>query len=91
MISAYRQFGSFETKRVGCEWVIFNMNKQTVTRLNEMGAFCWSLLANTQTIDSVIDAINDKFQLGCSQETVRKDLEDFLFDLLRFNMIRHVD
>jgi hypothetical protein len=91
MISAYIQVGTYETSKIDDEFIVFNKEKETVTRLNTIGSYCWSLLAEIQSIDSLMKEIEKHFEVELSSENIRAEIEDFIFDLYRFGLIRHVD
>ncbi len=69
------------------EWIILNSDQFTVTKINDIGGFCWSLLHQPQSVISLALAIREEF-VGVD-ETVEEDIHNFLSDLLKFNLITH--
>ena len=48
--------------------------------LNETGAYIWELLETEQTVDSLTDAIAERYEV--SLEQAKKDVEAFVFRLI---------
>jgi len=50
-----------------------------VITLNETGAFIWELLGEERSLDELVEAVSQEFDVEPDQ--ARKDIEDFLEDL----------
>ena len=57
----YIRKNNYETTSFDGEWVILNTDNYTITRLNETGGFCWSLLSEAQSVHSLSRAVSQKF------------------------------
>ncbi|TVY05659.1 PqqD family protein [Paenibacillus cremeus] len=86
----YIQKGNYDAIELEGEWIILNTSDYTVTNLNEVGGYCWSLLNEAQTVASLARAIQGKYE-WVSEESVDADLEQFLSDLKQCGLIRHAD
>jgi Coenzyme PQQ synthesis protein D (PqqD) len=69
------------------EWIILNSDQFNVTKINDIGGFCWTLLQQPQSVESLAQAIRGEF-VGVD-ETVEEDIHHFLSDLLKFHLISH--
>ncbi|PGL70340.1 PqqD family protein [Bacillus sp. AFS055030] len=69
------------------EWIILNTDKFTVTKINEIGGFCWSLLKQPQSIDTLVQAIKQEYEEV--NESVEEDIHHFLSELLTLNLINY--
>jgi len=69
------------------EWIILNSDKFTVTKINDIGGFCWTLLQKPQTVHSLAQAIRVEY-VGVN-ETVEDDIHHFLSNLLKLHLINY--
>lgn len=88
MIKKFKQNSYFEATQLDNEWIILNSEDFTVTRINDVGGFCWSLLETPQTLDSLIEAIIQEYESDI--ERVSKDVEVFLDRLNQHGLVQHV-
>ncbi|MBT2679809.1 PqqD family protein [Bacillus sp. ISL-35] len=79
------QKNSFEATQIEDEWIILDTDQYTVTRVNDLGGFCWSKLCEAQTVDSLQTAIDQEYGAECEKDSVVK----FLTDLEKCGLIRH--
>ena len=56
-----------------------------VITLNETGAFIWEQLGEERSLDELVEAVSQEFDVEPDQ--ARKDIEDFLEDLRKFDML----
>lgn len=84
---SYIQKDQYETVQMDGEWIILNTHDYTVTKLNEVGAFCWSLLCEEQTVQSLTLAVQEKY--NGVPDAAGMDVEQFLSGLLECGLIRH--
>ena len=56
-----------------------------VITLNETGAFIWELLKKERSLDELVEAVSEEFEVEPDQ--ARKDIEDFLNQLREFDML----
>jgi hypothetical protein len=86
-MTAYVRKSDYEAVRLDLEWIILNTDNYTVIKLNEAGGFCWSLLSEVQSVDSLVQAIQREYEL--SDEAVEKDIEAFLTDMMEQGLVEH--
>ena len=91
MTTQYIQKGNYETTELDGEWIILNTDLYTITKLNDEGGHCWSLLNEVQTIDSLTQFMLEKFSTTENEQQVKKDMEEFLANLVQCGLIEHVD
>jgi hypothetical protein len=86
-MNQYVQSNSYETTQLDGEWLILDTDNFTVTKLNEVGGFCWSLLEQYQTVKSIVTAVENEF--GSVNESVQDDIKSFLAELIDCGLVRH--
>lgn len=84
----YIQSNHVEATQLDDEWVILHTDTFTVTKLNGIGGFCWDLLSQAQTVDSLIQKILDQYDTTEAESKI--DIENYLTNLLHFGLIQHV-
>lgn len=67
------------------EWIILDTEQYTVTRLNDLGGFCWQKLRKAQTVDSLHKAIDLEYGVECEKDAI----DHFLADLTKCGLICH--
>lgn len=87
----YIQTGNYDATELDGEWIILNTDQFTVTKLNEMGGFCWSLLNKVQTSETLAQSVIEKFPSNENAEQIRIDMEEFLANLQQCGLIQHVN
>ncbi|MFC0269933.1 PqqD family protein [Metabacillus herbersteinensis] len=85
-MNTYVQKNSYETVQMEGEWIILNTNEYTVTKLNEAGGFCWSLLEKPQTINSLLASIHEKYDIDDKEAS--KYVNAFLLELIDCGLIQ---
>ncbi|MBE2975835.1 PqqD family protein [Priestia megaterium] len=78
-----------EAVQLDSEWVILNTEAYTVTKINELGGYCWSLLESPCTILSLIKSLQTDYQI--EDELSFEDMESFLSELVKYGLIDHVN
>ena len=89
MITQFVQTNNCEVTQLDDEFIILNTDNFTITRLNDVGGFCWSLLHESQTLDSIILAFQAKYEL--SSETLKSDIRIFLSELVECGLVQNPD
>lgn len=84
-MTQYIQSSPYETVQLDNEWIVMNTDQFTVTKLNQIGGYCWTLLQQPQTISSLISEIKKNFKL----ETKASDLETFIVELMEYGLVKH--
>lgn len=91
MMKQYIQKGNVEASELDGEWIILNADYYTITKLNDVGGHCWSLLNEVQTADTLTQSLVEKFSFHENKEQIKEDIEDFLANLVECGLIQHVD
>ncbi|WP_242637906.1 MULTISPECIES: PqqD family protein [Bacillaceae] len=91
MMTQYKQKGNVEATEIDGEWIILNTDQYTITKLNDVGGHCWSLLNEKQTAASLTQSLLGKFSTTENEQQVKKDIEDFLANLVQCGLIEYVD
>lgn len=76
-----------EVTQLDEEIIILNTEHFTVTKLNAVGGYCWSLLSDYQTADSIHREVEEKF----SGETLKSDIDLFLTELAKCGLVQNKD
>lgn len=90
-MSQYIQKENCDATELDGEWIILNTENFTVTKLNEVGGLCWTLLNEVQSVDSLSERIGAQFSGSTPIEQVKTDVEHFLTKLSQCGLIDHVD
>lgn len=83
----YIKNSEYETVHLDDEWIIMNTDNFTVTKLNAIGGFCWTLLEHPQSSGSLSQSILQKYDL--QNESLLTDIEEFLGELLEYGLVHH--
>ncbi|MBT2657102.1 PqqD family protein [Bacillus sp. ISL-18] len=90
-MTQYIQKGNYETTELDGEFIILNTDKFTITKLNDVGGYCWSKLSEAQTADTLTKNLVEKFSAHGNETQVKKDMEEFLENLLQCGLIQYAD
>jgi formylmethanofuran dehydrogenase subunit A len=82
----YIKKSEYETAQFDDEWIVLNTDQYTITKLNDTGGYCWSLLSEGQTVESLYEAILHKFGSD-SAESIKEDIQCFLLELHGYGLI----
>jgi Coenzyme PQQ synthesis protein D (PqqD) len=85
----YVQRDQCEATQLEDEWIILDTHLYTITKINEVGGFCWSLLTQPRSLDMLVQAVTDKYNAKSSIEIVQHDVENFLSDLISYGLLEH--
>ena len=91
MNTQYIQKRNYEATELDDEWIILDSDRLTVTKLNHVGGYCWSLLKEPQSSISLTRKVMQDFSSNLHEELVISDIEDFLLNLKRCGLIKNVD
>ncbi|MCY9664553.1 PqqD family protein [Paenibacillus alginolyticus] len=86
-MTQYLRMNDYESIQLDMEWIILNTDEYTLTKLNGVGGFCWSLLGAAQTVGSISEAIRKEYEFV--NETVEEDIEAFLNDMIGRGLVQH--
>ncbi len=79
---------NYDVTQLDDEYVVLNTDNYTVTKLNAVGGFCWSLLHEEQTIESILKAIHEEFPEDGQPD--EGEIEEFIMDLVQCELVHHV-
>jgi hypothetical protein len=86
----YIQRNQYEVTEIDSEWLILNTDEFTVTKLNEVGGFCWELLSEKQTVESLVEAVKKRYSPEQEETILKEDMEAFLSHLQDCRLIQNV-
>jgi len=81
----YKRSMNVEALEMEQEWLILNADHYTVTKLNEVGGLCWSLLREPQTADSLALTLQDHYEITAQE--AEQDVRAFLAQLSQLGLI----
>lgn len=84
-MTAYVRKSEADAVELDGEWIILNMEEYTVTTINEVGGFCWELLRDKQTPESITQAVMEAYHT--EGETIESDIHAFLDHLNRCGLL----
>ena len=90
MSKNFIKINEFETTQLENEWIVLNSENFTITTLNDVGGYCWSLLNETQTVESLYERVIQKFLPTLENENIKKDIDAFLSRLVECGLIKSV-
>jgi hypothetical protein len=86
-MTQYLRMNDYESIELDMEWIILNTDEYTLTKLNGVGGFCWSLLGTAQTVSSISAAVRKEYQ--SVDESVEADVEAFLQEMISRGLVQH--
>jgi Coenzyme PQQ synthesis protein D (PqqD) len=85
----YVQRSQCEATQLEDEWVILDTHLYTITKINDVGGFCWSLLTQPKSLEMLVDAVSGEYRAESKRETIHQDIEKFLSDLMSCGLVEH--
>ncbi|WHY75025.1 PqqD family protein [Fictibacillus enclensis] len=87
------QVQPYETTQLEEEWIILDTEHFHVTKLNQVGGFCWSRLQEEQTIESLVQALLESYDLErhVDMDSLYQDVQTFILQLESASLIKHVN
>lgn len=79
------QRNNYEATQLDDEWIILNTDNYTITRVNDLGGFCWLMLDKPQTVVSIHKEIIKNFETSTNE----KDIESFLNHLVEYGLVQY--
>jgi len=70
------------------EWMILHAEHCTVTKINEVGGFCWNLLHQPQTLSSLVKAVKTNYSIT-DDSSIDNDIQTFLSDLMNCGLVEN--
>lgn len=87
MTATFVQKKNYEASQFDDEWIILNTDQFTVTKVNEVGGYCWMLLESDQTIGTIAEAVKERFEINEEQVTLEIDILNFLTELYQYGLV----
>ena len=85
LMTNYIRKDEYEVFELDDEWMILNSNDFTVTVLNEVGGFCWSMLHHKCSVQDMVLAINNHYEI--KEMSIEDDIESFMASLLQYGLV----
>lgn len=76
---------SCEAIELDGETLILNPEGFTITQLNPVGSYCWSLLSETHSVASLVVAVSNHYE--DTDHTVEQDVSLFLHELMECGLL----
>jgi len=89
MIRQYKRSTNVEAVEIDNEWMVLHADQYTVTKLNEVGGVCWSLLKKEQSVQAIAEEMEKIY--GTAVQETEGDIESFLGELLKLGLIEHAN
>lgn len=86
-MTKYIQRAEYETTQLDDEWVVLNPEEFTITKLNKIGGYCWQLLRESQSVESIILSIEK--EQSPDEKVEQEDVEYFLHQLMKCGLVVH--
>lgn len=85
MTEVYHWHPDVEAVEMEGRWVILQAARHTITNLDQVGGFIWSLLQDEQDETSIVKALTDKYDVDTNR--AETDLRTFLGRLKALDVI----
>ncbi|MCY9660235.1 PqqD family protein [Paenibacillus chondroitinus] len=86
-MTKYLRMNDYEFIQLDMECIILNTDEFTLTKLNEVGGYCWSLLGVAQTVSSISEAVREEY--ASVSESVEEDVEAFLTEMIGRGLVQY--
>lgn len=86
-MTKYIQRAEYETTQLDDEWVVLNPEEFTITKLNKIGGYCWQLLRESQSVESIMLSIEK--EQSPDEKVEQEDVEHFLHQLMKCGLVVH--
>lgn len=83
----YIRSADLEAVRVDQEWMILHPELLTVTKLNEVGGLCWSLLKDKKSLQELVSEIHNHYD--GNNEVIERDVQSFLNEMAEAGLIQN--
>jgi hypothetical protein len=71
------------------EMIVLQADRYTVTKLNEVGGFCWSLLIHPMSIKNLAAEVQKRYDI--TEQEAQNDIENFLAELLKLGLVQRAN
>lgn len=87
MSMKYIQVPAVQTTVLNGDWMIMHEDNLTITRLNETGGLCWTMLQQPQSIEQLAAALSAEYEIA--QDVSRQDAESYISILMQNGLIEN--
>ncbi|WP_010678061.1 PqqD family protein [Bacillus timonensis] len=84
-MNQYIKKSNYDITQLEDEWIILNTDNYTITKLNQIGGFCWHLLDKSQSPNSLLQEIKENY----NSSTTFEDVENYLQQLIQCGLVEH--
>lgn len=88
MSSLLKRKKQHEVVEMDKEWIILDLEAYTITSLNEVGSFCWSLLHEEKSLEDIVEIVAKEYQMEAKD--VEHDIILFINKMGNCGLIEHV-
>jgi hypothetical protein len=85
MTKMYRRKSNCEVIELDDEIMIMNVDNYTVTEINRVGGFCWSLLETPNSLEEIVEKVKIEFEV--SDASVEEDIHSFMTRLIECGLV----
>ncbi len=72
-MTRYIQNKDYDVTELDRDYLILNTDQFTVTKLNEVGGFCWTLLKDPQSVEGLALAVQNQFGFSSDQNRITQE------------------
>ncbi|RAP77472.1 PqqD family protein [Paenibacillus montanisoli] len=87
MTTHYKSVNHMEVIQMDDEWLALDTSTYSVTRLNESGGFCLSMLSEPRNSEDMASELENRY--GISAEDAKRDVKVFLTHLLQIGLVNY--
>lgn len=87
LMKQYIKTSAYDCTQFDDDWIILNTDNFTVTKVNEVGGYCWTLLESKQTAETIRQAVQEEY--SSVEDITTEDIEQFLDELLQYGLLTH--
>ena len=84
----WRISGNSEAVEIDGDWLVLDGEQYVVTRLNETGGWIWSRLKEGATLDMLIRAMTEEYEVDSAR--AKEDITVFINHLTACGLVEHV-
>lgn len=88
MSSLLKRKKQHEVVEMDKEWIVLDLEAYTITTLNEVGSFCWSLLHEEKTLEDIVEVVAQEYQM--ESKYIERDITLFINKMDNCGLIEHV-
>ncbi|MYL69926.1 PqqD family peptide modification chaperone [Halobacillus litoralis] len=78
----------YEVVEMDKEWMVLDLEAYTITTLNEVGSFCWSILHEDKSLEDMVEMVAEEYRM--EPRDVEHDVTLFINKMKHVGLIEHV-